>query len=507
MLIYEKTVDGVRHLFGTLGNIPSDDDPQLTYKDANGKEIDNIAEFKLFYGTDKLMKASLQTLPTEEDIDVNVFIGDVVVIGDGGEEPTYRTSEFDFTLTSNLTQPLYITQSAPNALLVDWGDGFIEESPSDETVNFSHTYEEAGNYTVRITCAEGATWLLGNSLVNGFIGQYSTKSNTYPTLTRACLKGGAYLRTYSFTQCTELTSVTIGEPITDIPANAFFRCVALQNFDIPTSVTRIGAQAFKECTALNNIILPEDIAYIDDEAFHGCESLTSIVIPDKLGGISADCFNGCLSLSSVTIGVGVKKIWSGAFYLCPLSAVYIKDLSAWCKIGFLGASNPLSIAHNLYLNGNLVTSLYIPDDITYISSYAFAGASCIKNLILNEFVKWIGESAFSDTAISSVTIPYSVTEISNSAFVSCYNLKSVVVGTSSEMQTSLSSMGDACFAGCGELESFTIYDTHPPTLGNNGFLLVSINFKIYVPSSAVDAYKSASGWSDYADKIMAIPEE
>lgn len=82
MLIYEKKVDGVRHLFGTLGNIPADIDPQLIYKDAEGNEITNIADFKLFYGTNKIMKASVQVMPTEDDTAVNVFIGDTAVIGE-----------------------------------------------------------------------------------------------------------------------------------------------------------------------------------------------------------------------------------------------------------------------------------------------------------------------------------------------------------------------------------------------------------------------------------------
>ena len=81
MLVYEKTVDGVRHLFGTLNNVPSDDDIQLSYKDENGDEISDVKTFKLFYGTPQLMKASLEILPTDDDTVVNVFLGDTILIG------------------------------------------------------------------------------------------------------------------------------------------------------------------------------------------------------------------------------------------------------------------------------------------------------------------------------------------------------------------------------------------------------------------------------------------
>lgn len=82
MLIYEKKVDGVRHLFGTLSNVPADTDPQIIYKDADGNEITNITDFKLFYGTYRMMKASAQIIPTADDTAVNVYIGDTVVIGE-----------------------------------------------------------------------------------------------------------------------------------------------------------------------------------------------------------------------------------------------------------------------------------------------------------------------------------------------------------------------------------------------------------------------------------------
>jgi hypothetical protein len=81
MLVYEKIVDGVKHLYGTFGNVPSDDDTQLSYKDEAGKEISDVTTFKLFYGTPKLMKASLTILPTDDDTVVNVFLGDTILIG------------------------------------------------------------------------------------------------------------------------------------------------------------------------------------------------------------------------------------------------------------------------------------------------------------------------------------------------------------------------------------------------------------------------------------------
>ena len=82
--------------------------------------------------------------------------------------------------------------------------------------------------------------------------------------------------------------------------------------------------------------------------------------------IGADVFKNNTSLTSVVIPNSVTSIVDGAFSVCSgLKEVHISDLSAWCGISFGNYSaNPLCNAHNLYLNGELVTDLVIPDGVT-----------------------------------------------------------------------------------------------------------------------------------------------
>lgn len=83
MLIYTKIVDGQRHLFGTLNNLPSDDDVQLTYKNAEGEEVADISVFKFFYGTKNALFAgeSDRQVTSDEDTKISVWIGDEAVLG------------------------------------------------------------------------------------------------------------------------------------------------------------------------------------------------------------------------------------------------------------------------------------------------------------------------------------------------------------------------------------------------------------------------------------------
>jgi len=69
----------------------------------------------------------------------------------------------------------------------------------------------------------------------------------------------------------------------------------------------------------------------------------------------------------------------------------------------------------------------------------------------------------------------------------------------------LTSIGSSAFNGCRGITNFICRATTPPTLGANAFSMVPTNCSIYVPAESVDTYKAASGWSDRANYIQAIP--
>ena len=91
-----------------------------------------------------------------------------------------------------------------------------------------------------------------------------------------------------------------------------------------------------------------------------------------------------------------------------------------------------------------------------------------------------------------ITIADQVTEIGKNAFRDCDNLTGIT------LPESLTSIGDGAFSGCNSLSNVYCKPTTPPTLGSSVF---SSSATIYVPWASVDDYKSASGWSDYAEKI------
>ena len=146
-----------------------------------------------------------------------------------------------------------------------------------------------------------------------------------------------------------------------------------------------------------------NVTSIGYEAFSSCSQLTNITIPDSVTSIGYDAFYGCSGLTSV----------------------YITDIAKWCNILFSNVnSNPLSYAHNLYLNGDKITDLVIPDNVTSIGEYMFVCCSGLTSVTIPSSVTSIGYDAFSGCSeLTSVIIPSSVTYIGQHAFDFCSSIE------------------------------------------------------------------------------------
>lgn len=184
---------------------------------------------------------------------------------------------------------------------------------------------------------------------------------------------------------------------------AFTRCTGLTSITIPDSVTSIGGYAFSHCTSLTSITIPDSVTSIDHDAFSGCTGLTNVTIGNSVTRIGYSAFYGCTSLTNITIPDSVTSIGNSAFYGCTgLKEVHISSVEKWCNIDFASnvyygrdTANPLYYAHNLYLNGEKVTDLVIPDGVTNIGDYAFVGCTGLKSVTVPESVEYIGRYAFS----------------------------------------------------------------------------------------------------------------
>ena len=362
----------------------------------------------------------------------------------------------------------------------------------------------------------------------------------------------------AFENNTTITGVTFLGNIKFGNKNAFKGCTSLTSITFHDSMTTIGEGAFQNCTALTEIIIPEFITTVKKNAFSGCTGATKVVInggnktfesgafaipggaleavyadslenwvtnnfgsnplgyaqnlyvggekiegrltiPEGIETISAGAFSYWLGITELEIPASLKRL-SGFIDCTNLTGVYISDLAAYCSLESEYYS-PLFYARNIYLNGELLVDLVVPDTVTKIGDYTFFRCQSIKSVTLGSQVKEIGELAFGYSTVETVTfneglekidvrvftncegltaaiLPDSLTELGERAFYQCTALKTVKIGTG------LTEIKSETFCKCTALSSLTLSEGLK-IIGGNAFSSTRVEM-VYLPDSVTE---------------------
>lgn len=246
-------------------------------------------------------------------------------------------------------------------------------------------------------------------------------------------------------------------------------------------------------TPIGDITIPSSVEYngnvyyvtkINEHAFHGgsystgtnssaqviyiyCNNITSIVIPSTVTSVGNYAFLGCYGMTAITLPYSITHLEHNTFGTSSnLNAVYYTGtIEQWLNIDFSYNSsggyysNPLYHAHNLYINGELLTNLIIPTNVSSIPRDVFRNVSCLLSL----------------------TLPNTVTSIGYRAFMNCSNLTEI-----------------------------TSLNPNPPTLYSqttnfqSPFEGVNKDIPVYIPIGSTSAYQNAAGWSEFTNFVEVV---
>lgn len=271
----------------------------------------------------------------------------------------------------------------------------------------------------------------------------------------------------AFYNCTELTSVTIPDSVTELENSAFFGCTSLSSVTLPQGMTKIGQSAFSGCTSLAEVSIPDSVTEVGYQAFWGTAILeaqtgaakyidhwlidfdSSVseleILPGTVGiadGALHDEYvddeeQDAKYLRKLTIPDSVKYICDEMFddgyggegegysfiNVSKLEEVSMSDTlkeqylrlcldSPWAQAQAKTLDNGMVVIGDILVDASMCEGdVVVPDGITTIARGAF---DCFNPDNEEEMYK-----------ITSITFPDSVTRIESYAFIGCMGLEKI----------------------------------------------------------------------------------
>jgi hypothetical protein len=313
-----------------------------------------------------------------------------------------------------------------------------------------------------------------------------------------------------------LTSVTIAEGVTNLGIGEFADCTNLTSVTIPGSVTSIGYSAFGDCTSLSSINFQGNAPSDGGDMFYGDTKATAYYLPGTSGwsspfaGLPALMLNPPVPAGSLEVTISPASATnSGAQWQVddgtpqPSGATVLGLSVGNHTVSFstiTGWTTPTNQIVSVSANSTATATGMYTEDAEFGLSYATNGGGTltiigyigpggtltVPTYINGLSVTIIGESAFVQANLTSVTIPGSVTSIGVGAFELCYRLGSVTISngvtsigayafgqtslTNVTIPSSVTNIGDSVFVGCTNLTGITVNASNSFYSSRNGVL-------------------------------------
>lgn len=232
-----------------------------------------------------------------------------------------------------------------------------------------------------------------------------------------------------------------GVPVTEVESSVEFDNGITKSVTFPATVKVIQSVCFDSDT-LETVVLPEGVEEIARVSFFGCTNLKNITLPSTLKKIGDGAFEGCNSLTSINFPPSLETIEDSVFAGAGLTSV---DMSACTSLK--------TIPRAAFLNNTNLTSVRLPYGLTEIEKLAFDNCPSLADIEIPGTVSSIGTSAFYNCqSLKSIILPVSLKVLGDTAFKNCTSLEEVILPYGTE------SVG-ASFEDCPSLRAVYLPDT------------------------------------------------
>lgn len=365
----------------------------------------------------------------------------------------------------------------------------------------------------------------------------------------------------AFKECKSLATVSIPNSVETIGTASFYGCIALSSISLPQNANfkKIATSCFEGCTALTSINIPSSVTSVDGKAFKnsglttmpagwgnvpstgygsevfmGCP-IKVVTFPDSWTKIpnqfckgwssleevhfgsgvtttGSQMFDGCWNLTDPTkcaVPANVTTLTDYTFYRCGITAIPDGANRAGLTIGYRAfcaskirnadISNWTSMGGECFLECAQLETVTLGSGMTQLPGNAFSSCSNLSSIDLSNVQVFGSQALLGCASLTSVNLS-SASTIKDSAFKGCTALGTVEIGTA------VTTIGTTVFTNDDNLTSVTIRATSVPKLGGKLNTSSSASaFTIYVPSSLIATYESATNWKEHAGSFQAIP--
>jgi len=305
-----------------------------------------------------------------------------------------------------------------------------------------------------------------------------------------------------------LTSVMFPEGVTSIGTSAFNGGLVTGTVQIPSAVTNIGECAFAMCMNLTSVEVSDGGAdlYIGNEAFAMCRYLTSATIPSRVKGIGNRAFSGS-GLNTVYVSAGDTSRVIGMFLDSKHDIDGIKFIEPNGSV-MIGVGDSAWRFHVEDGGAEIYGSVVFP--AVDAAVFPAVGDTEVPDSLDGYPVTSIGSQAFyACSQLTALTIPYSVTNIDEYAFLDCTGLQSFEVDPWNDYYQAtdgvlLTKDGETLVAVPGGLSSVTI-PSGVTCIGPSAFNGGRVAGEVQIPAGVTNIAECAFAFCSYLTSVV-IPD-